>query len=357
MQKLYDEVGSLDKRCRDEFFLNDDILMEHAATGIANFIRLNFTKKSKIIIACGSGNNGADGLALARLLHIDYDISLFQIKKPNSTMAQLQEKRNSSLDIKTTKELSNCDVLVDSVVGTGFKGFFDETMKPIMKRLNDSKAFKIACDIPSGINIHGVCTQETFMADITLTMGALKKNLFLDEAKDFVGEVKVLDLGVVRKIYETPSNWNLLDLDDMKLPFRNQKNSNKGSFGHLAIPCGDKTGAAIISGLAALRFGSGLVTLLESENAKPLNIPHALILSRFLPANVTAIACGMGLGIDFNNEDLKKILDNSLPLLIDADFFYKKIILEVLTRNSIVITPHPKEFVSLLRIIDIADIK
>ncbi len=77
MQNLFDEVNTLDKRCYEKFGLSEDILMEHAANGIADFIRSKFPKNSSVIVACGSGNNGADGLALARLLHGDYNVEIF----------------------------------------------------------------------------------------------------------------------------------------------------------------------------------------------------------------------------------------------------------------------------------------
>ena len=92
MQKLFDEVGSLDKRCYEGFALTEDILMEHAAEGMASFIKQKFTKDSKILVVCGRGNNGADGLTLARLLYKDYDVSVFQMSEPRSPMTILQKK-------------------------------------------------------------------------------------------------------------------------------------------------------------------------------------------------------------------------------------------------------------------------
>ncbi len=353
MQKLFDEVGSLDRRCYEEFGLSEDILMEHAANGIAAYIRHNFSKNSKIIVACGSGNNGADGIALSRLLHKDYDVEIFYAKKPKSKMALLQAKRSDSLSVKECKKLKDCDILVDAVLGTGFKGEFDDALTKIMKKLNNLKAFKIACDIPSGLKCSGNCVKDTFKADISLTMGALKKSMFLDEAKEFVGEIKVLNLGVSRDVYETGSSWKLLDMDDLELPYRTSKNSHKGNFGHLALACGSKAGASIISARSALRFGSGLVTLIGYENEL---VPFSIMYSHKLPKNTTALACGMGLGDEFSDEELREFLDNSLPLVADADIFSMSIVLEVLKRKKLVLTPHPKEFVSLLKLTKIANV-
>jgi hydroxyethylthiazole kinase-like uncharacterized protein yjeF len=344
MQKLFDEVASLDRRCYEEFFLSEDILMEHAASGMAEYIRNNFAKNSKIIVVCGSGNNGADGIALARLLHGDFDTSLFYAKEPSSKMALLQAKRAQSVGVKESKELKDCDVLVDAIVGTGFSGEFSEELKNLINKMNSLVAFKIACDVPSGYK---------FIADVTLTMGALKKRMFLDEVKESVGEIKVLDLGISRDIYEKESNWSVLDLDDLKLPNRVKKDSHKGSYGHLAVVSGEMCGAGIMSALSALRFGSGLVTLVGFEK---IEIPHCLIYSHKLPKNATALAIGMGLGAEFSTLELEKFLDNTLPVIADADIFYMQTILEILKRERVVLTPHAKEFVSLLKITNLADI-
>lgn len=344
MQNLFDEVASLDARCYEEFALSEDILMEHAANGMAEYVRNKFPKNSRVIIVCGSGNNGADGIACARLLHIDFDVSIFYAKEPKSKMAILQDKRAKSIGVKECKKLEDCDVLVDALVGTGFKGSFDDKLKKVMSKMNSINAFKIACDVPSAYQ---------FRADITLTMGALKKSMFLDEVKDAVGEIKVLDLGVAREIYEKPSNWKLLDLDDLKLPLREKKDSHKGRFGHLALAYGDKSGASIMSGLSALKFGSGLVTLV---GFKDIDIPPSIMSSHVVPKNTTALALGMGLGSEFSDKELAKFLDNKLPMIGDADIFNMSIVLEILKRKNLVITPHAKEFVSLLKISNIADI-
>ena len=356
MQKLFDEVGSLDKRCYDEFALSEDVLMEHAAQGMEKFIRGKFPKKSKVLIVCGSGNNGADGIALSRLLAYDYDVKLFYVKDSKSPMAILQHKRAQAAGVKTTFELNDCDVVVDAVLGTGFNGKFSSEVDAVIRTINKLDAYKIACDIPSGLRADGQCDKRTFVANRTLTMGALKKSMYSDKVKNVLGKVKVLNLGIAREMYEGDTNWNLLDLEDLELPHRMQKDTHKGTYGHLALTCGEKAGASIISALAALRFGSGIVTLVGYENSQTLNIPHSLMYSHQLPSNTTALACGMGLGKEFSDNELHKFLDNKLPLIVDADIFHMPIVLEILKRKDVVVTPHPKEFISLLKQTKIADI-
>ena len=343
MQKLFDEVASLDKRCYEEFALSEDILMEHASAGMASYIRQNFSKASTLIVVCGSGNNGADGIALARQLHGEYDVSIYYAKPPASMMARLQEKRAKAIGVKECVEIKSSDILVDAIVGTGFKGEFTQDLTTLIKKLNNSSAFKIACDMPS----------KGFKANLTLTMGALKKSLFLDENKDAVGEIQVIDLGISRNVYEGDTNWNLLDVSDLHLPIRDKKDSHKGSYGHLALACGSKSGASILSALSALRFGTGLVTLIGFEDKQ---IPNSLMYTHELPANTTALALGMGLGNGFSDKELHKFLNNTFALVADADVFHMPILEQILKRKNVVLTPHAKEFVALLKHTNLANI-
>ena len=118
MQKLFDEVNSLDKRCYEEFLLSEDLLMEHAASSMALYICENFSHLNSILIVCGSGNNGADGITLARLLHTKFDVNLYLAATPKSSMAQLQLQREKTLDIKIVNELFEADIIVDCLFGT-----------------------------------------------------------------------------------------------------------------------------------------------------------------------------------------------------------------------------------------------
>lgn len=342
MQKLFDEVNSLDKRCYEKFLLSEDLLMEHAASNMALYISEKYSSFESILIVCGSGNNGADGIALARLLHTKFDVKLYLASTPKSSMAQLQLQRAKTLDIKIVNELFNADIIVDCLFGTGLNKPLDEKSINLLNTLNSYNSFKIACDIPSGI---------AFEADITITMGALKTSLFSDMAKDYVGKILVANLGVQREIYEIDSNKFLLDESDMKLPIRNKKNAHKGTYGHLNVVAGCKKGAGIIAANAAFGFGAGLVSVVCHEN---LDLPYHIMQTHFISENCTAIAIGMGLG-KYETDEIRKILNKKVPKIIDADLFYDKLICEVLEQD-VVLTPHPKEFVSLLKLCDIADI-
>lgn len=351
MQKLFYEVNTLDKRCYEEFALTEDLLMEHASLSMCTYIEKNFKKDKSILIVCGVGNNGADGIALARLLHLKYDIKLYLPYGTKSQMANLQLKRAKLLNINIVEEINSCDVIVDCLFGSGLNKDLDEKSQYLINSMNSTDAFKIACDIPSGINNQGQITTSAFESDITITMGALKVALYTDSAKEYVGKIKVANLGIQRDVYEIDSNIYLLDKEDIKLPIREKKNSHKGSYGHLNVIAGCKKGAGIIASNSAFAFGAGLVSVVCHEE---IELPCHIMQTHFVTKNCTSIAIGMGLG-KYEIDEVEKILSKNIPMIIDADLLHEKVVLKALEKN-IVITPHPKEFCSLLRLCDIADI-
>ena len=349
MQNIYDEVNSLDKRCYSKYYLSEDILMEHASMSMAQFIEQNFPKNKKILIVCGAGNNGADGIAMARLLYKKYKISLYIPTDMKTEIGQIQLQRVKALNIKLSSKISKCDVVVDCLFGSGLNRNLTDEVIAILNTLNALDAYKIACDVPSGINYLGQVSSTAFYADTTITMGALKKSLFTDCAKEYIGKIVVANLGVQRKLYEKKTDTFLLDKKDLKLPFRDNKISNKGTFGHLSVVLGEKKGAGLLCADAGFGFGCGLITVISKENKK---VPNYIMQSEKIPNNTTALCIGMGLGKQYDN----KLLDNNIPKVIDADLFYDAHILEVLEQKNIVLTPHPKEFCSLLKLTKLADI-
>ena len=351
MKKIFDEVRSLDKRAIEEFHLTEDILMENASLGLKNYITKKFKKNSSILIVCGSGNNGADGIALARHLFEKFEVFIYLSKDSKTKIGKLQEKRVKSISVNFVNEIFQADIIVDCLFGTGLNKELDENSVTLINSLNNLNSFKIACDIPSGINSLGQITQTAFKADITITMGALKTALLTDIAKDFVGKIKVANLGLPEDIFQIETNKYLLQKSDLKLPLRDIKNSHKGTFGHVNIVSGEKIGASIIASQASFAFGAGLVTIV-SQNEK--NIPCHIMQSKSVSENCTAIALGMGLG-EIESLKLEEILQLNIPKVLDADIFYNPLIVKYLDEN-VVLTPHPKEFISLLKLTNIANI-
>ncbi|MDD2828688.1 MAG: NAD(P)H-hydrate dehydratase [Sulfuricurvum sp.] len=353
MQNLYSEVTSLDKRTVEQFGLSEEVMMEHAALSCAHTIREKFPPNSSVLIVCGNGNNGADGLALARLLDGMYDVILHLPFGATSPLASLQLKRLESLKIKSEPLPKHVDVIVDALYGSGLSRPLEPNARTLLETLNAMEGFKIACDLPSGLHADGTCENETFKANLTITMGALKRSLFSDAAKEVVGEIIVADLGVHHTHYEIPSYWHLMEESDLRLPHRTKNSNHKGSFGHLAIICGEHVGASVLAASAALRFGSGLVSIISNEN---LTIPYELMQCHSLRPTTNAVALGMGLGSEFDDDELRRLCDHTHPMVLDADIFIHPLFVTLLKRPNLVLTPHPKEFVQILKICNLADI-
>ncbi|MGN8369190.1 NAD(P)H-hydrate dehydratase [Helicobacter pylori] len=355
MLSVYEKVDALDKRAIEELFLSEDILMENAAMALERAVLQNASLGAKVIILCGSGDNGGDGYALARRLAGRFRVLVFEMKLAKSPMCQLQKERakKAGVTIKTYEENAlnqnlECDVLVDCVVGSAFKGGLEPFLD--FESLSQKAHFKIACDIPSGIDSKGRVDKGAFKADLTISMGAIKSCLLSDRAKDYVGELKVGHLGVFNPIYEIPTETFLLEKSDLKLPLRDKKNAHKGDYGHAHVLLGKHSGAGLLSALSALSFGSGVVSVqaLECEitsNNKPLE----LVFCENFPNPLSAFALGMGL--ENIPKDFNKWLELA-PCVLDAGVFYHKEVLQALEKE-VILTPHPKEFLSLLKLVGI----
>jgi hydroxyethylthiazole kinase-like uncharacterized protein yjeF len=354
MKKVYNSVESLDKRCYEKYGLSEDLLQEHAALGIYEHIQ-TLSDITNILVVCGGGNNGADGMALARLLDCNYKVTLCVLGEPKSPMAKIQYQRLQKLGIEICTTLPNqdFDVIVDAIFGSGLNKELNDFYIHTIDTLNTKKAHKISCDIPSGIDIKGNPSPIAFKADTTIAMGALKLSLLSDLAKDYTGDIKIANLGLCDTKYEEATNFYCLEEKDLTLPTRTKKSSHKGDFGHILVVAGEKIGAAVLAGDAGFALGAGLVSVLTHDDR--LALPHHIMHTHHIPHNITSIAIGMGLG-NFEKDEIKKILTLDVPKVCDADLLHSDIIRDILEDENIVLTPHPKEFTSLLEICDIADI-
>ncbi|WRB65727.1 NAD(P)H-hydrate dehydratase [Helicobacter pylori] len=353
MLSVYEKVNALDKRALEKFNLSEDILMENAAMALERAVLQNASLGAKVIILCGSGDNGGDGYALARRLVGRFKTLVFEMKPAKSPMCQLQKERAKKVGvvIKAWEEKNEdleCDVLIDCVVGSNFKGELEPFLN--FESLSQKARFKIACDIPSGINSKGRVDKGAFKAHMTISMGAIKSCLLSDRAKDYIGELKVGHLGVFNQIYEIPTDTFLLEKSDLKLPLRDKKNAHKGDYGHAHILLGKHSGAGLLSALSALSFGSGVVSVqaLECEITSS-NKPLELVFCENFPSSLSAFALGMGL--EGFPKDFNKWLELA-PCVLDAGVFYHKEVLQALEKE-VVLTPHPKEFLSLLKLVGI----
>lgn len=393
MEKIFDSVRALDKRAEEVFNLKNGVLMEQAARSLAEWIRrllidalslsidtsqvdnngerlVQNTTRNEVIpcticgksyttqkkpfvqIVCGSGDNGGDGFALARMLADFCTVQVVSIKEPKSPLCTLQRERLKLLGIAvSTKLKEQCDVLVDALFGTGISGTLDDSLCSIIQQMNAVQGYKIACDIPSGLNEYGIPAPVAFRADTTCTMGALKTALYTDAAKDYTGVIQVLNLGLPRHCYEGETHTFLLSTADMMLPHRRVQDTHKMTYGHGLFFCGEKTGACVLAASAALHFGIGLVSIFGEPIAGAL---FDFMYTRTLPDSFSAVMLGSGLGISAPMQEhaLAFLSDEQIrsrPLILDADILHNAELPKLLPLfKRPILTPHPKEFQSLL---------
>lgn len=386
MKPLFVDTRPLDGRARTELCLTSDILMENAAAALEDSV-MRFLGVScccaesvRVLIVCGSGDNGADGLVLARRLKGKaigsalIEPCVLQFLPPKSEGCKLQFERAKKISVNFIDKIeaaSDAAVIVDCLFGSGFHGTLDGKAQKLIESLNSLSGYRIACDVPSALDCAIKGSGVPFIADETVTMGTGKIQLYLDGAKDYTGKIYTASLGISDAVFAgtfKPDAF-LLEKSDLKLPSRKKMNVHKGSFGHAALICGTKPGASIIAASAAMRFGAGLVTLVNDSAASSFSLPYELMLSDKVPETATALAIGMGLGREQQSVApyLELLKNGEMPAAIDADLFYCKSLPQILeARNkkcaqgnkgaAVILTPHPKEFAELLKNCGLADV-
>lgn len=355
MKNLYLDTRILDERASEKFDLSEEILMENAAAAVANFIRKKFKKGERVLGICGGGNNGADMLCALRMLEGEFECEFILASQNLKLLASKQLERAKSAGVRECKDVENslnsAKCVIDGLFGSGLNRNLDKKHIELISKINASLAYIIACDIPSGLNSEGKVLGACVKADITITMGARKLGLYSDAAKDFVGKIKVTDLGISAQNYECESDYHLLEKRDLMLPNRKNQCVNKGDFGHAFILSGEHIGASKLCAKAAFAFGAGLVSVIGEQG---LNLPTHIMQASKISDKMNAGAVGMGLGEKGIKELDVQILKDK-KLVLDADIFYSAKVLELLNENC-VLTPHPKEFCSLLKLCKVADI-
>ena len=355
MKNLYLDTRILDERASKKFGLSEELLMENAAAGIANFIRKKFKKGMRVLGICGGGNNGADVLCALRMLDGEFECEFILASKNLKSLAAKQLERAKFAGVRESKDVENslnsAKCLIDGLFGSGLNRNLDEKQIELISKINASTAYTIACDMSSGLSSEGKVLGACVKADTTITMGARKLALYSDAAKDFVGKIKVADLGISAQNYECESDYHLLEKCDLILPNRKNQCVNKGDFGHAFIVSGEHIGASMLCAKAAFAFGTGLVSVISNES---LNLPTQIMQVSKISDKMNAGAVGMGLGKK-GIEKLDTQILKCKKLVLDADIYYSAKVLDLLYENC-VLTPHPNEFCSLLRLCNIADI-
>ena len=311
MQNVFATVTQLEAHAHNAFGLTENIMIENAAAALEKEVCA--TGATRVLIMCGSGNNGSDGYALARRIAGAISCSVYAAYEPKTENCKQQCALAKAVGVHVIhralflKMINAHTVVVDCLYGTGFHGTLDAHIAQLLFNINSAPCTRIACDIPSGIDSRGAILTTyksktiAFNAHITFAMGALKAAYFSDAAKDFCGNIVKANIGVSAALFENCPSFpdaQLLSCNDMHLPMREKKSVHKGAFGHAAIVAGEKPGAAIIAGEAALAFGAGLVTLVETvqSNTARFKMPPELMSAKTFPQNTTAVLLGSGLG-------------------------------------------------------------
>ena len=359
-------------------------LMERAAGKCFDWICERIEKTRKIVVVCGLGNNGGDGLVIARLLQKSgYQVEVCIVRYSKKCSADFKKNEDKLKKLKkyiTTEvnnindfpELKDDNVIIDAIFGSGLSKPIEGLVSEVIKKLNISKSFKISIDLPSGLfseeNLSN--NPETIVrADVTLTFQVPKLAFLLPENYLFVGEWFLLDIGLNKEFIETlNSPYFFVEENEVRQMLKIRgKYSHKGSFGHALLLAGSygKIGAAVLGAKTCLRSGAGLLTVHVPKVAyqiMQIKVPEAMLsidesekYISILPDILKYNAIAIGPGIDNKQETqklLKQLIQNSsIPLIFDADAINilseNKTWLEFLPKYC-VFTPHPKEFERLV---------
>ncbi|MBQ7353575.1 MAG: NAD(P)H-hydrate dehydratase [Clostridia bacterium] len=379
---MIDVISVSNMRKSDEYTIKNKIpskdLMLSAALGIYN----SYKWEGNILIVCGTGNNGGDGYALAKILSengIKPSLLISSYPKTEDSDYYFNEcKRLQIPYFVYTKALllDGFDIIVDCLLGTGFLGEAEKPISEIIEKINSSGAYVISADINSGLNGDNGLSNLCVKSDLTVSIGTYKTGHFLAKAKDNIGRLTNCDIGITP--IEKP--YKLIEREDISsLLFVRDNYSNKGTYGYLSIigGCLDYSGAVRLAqmGACSMRSGAGVVRLCVPKGIAEI-VAKSSLEATICPLSQTkngyidfkrseidkavngtrAVCIGMGMGQDGENEEIIKYLLEGYEgvILIDADGLntLSKMDKSLLSRakGSILLTPHLKELERLLAI-------
>ncbi|MBL7766441.1 MAG: NAD(P)H-hydrate dehydratase [Chitinophagaceae bacterium] len=346
-------------------------LMLRAATACADWIYAHWNNDTPVNVVCGNGNNGGDGLALARLLLLTgYPVKVILGSKTQRSADNqynldllLAQYPNCILTLDKAHACPEHSILIDALFGTGLNKKIEGEEARMILWMNEQGRPIISIDIPSGMDGDHLNENEVAIrANHTLSFQQYKKSFLWPESDAYCGRIHILDIGLSQEYYHnTNSNDYLLDPEMMHQLYRPRKSfAHKGTYGHALLLAGShgKMGAAILSAKAILRSGAGLCSVMipESENdiiqsalPEAMSIPYGELENMPDLTKYQSIGLGCGLGTDIHaSRLLEDLLHNaSIPLILDADAL--NILSEhpewlALIPKGSLLTPHPKEF-------------
>jgi ADP-dependent NAD(P)H-hydrate dehydratase / NAD(P)H-hydrate epimerase len=379
------QMQELDRLSIEEAGIKGHVLMERAGIGTAIKI-LEFIKRynnkhiKRFVLLAGKGNNGGDAYVIAKYLseHTDTNIIIYSIcglseLKGDAKYHSKLLPKSIYVEVKKTlnqDDFKKGDILIDALLGTGFKGKLRAPYDNWINLINDSGCPVIAVDIPSGLNGNtGEILDEAVIADYTVTMCLPKYGLLINRGPEFCGIIDVVGIGTPQEyIDNSESNFSFFtEIDAYKLIKRLPANCHKKSLGTVLVIGGSKLypGAPFLAGTAALKSGAGLVTIAIPKSADNIsNYEHSLILRKISDDNTGFFSKSsiselkelinqhdvivIGPGISTNESCygvIKEILKLDKQIIIDADAL--NIISmqpNIFTKNNkFIYTPHPGE--------------
>ena len=358
-------------------------LMERAAERIFEAISLRFHKSIPFRIYCGMGNNGGDGLALARLMYeAGYEVDIVVLEHSDRSSKDFKSnferlpKGISATRVKALTELLAPDpdiVLVDAILGSGLQRPLESLLRDAVKSLNELPNYRIAVDIPTGLFADNNSMNDltaVLKCHWTLSLQLPKRSFYHRNTREFPGEISIIDIGISEAfINKATTKAYLLDEQDCAQIFKPRKrHSYKADYGHAFLFAGSKgsMGAAIMAGTACMRAGAGLLSICAPTiglNPLQVALPEAMVIPDPDPEKLghmpnlnraTAIGIGPGIGVDQSTSRLIKSLiqDAGRPMVMDADA------LNILSDNptwipflppNTILTPHIGEFRRLIQ--------
>lgn len=354
-------------------------LMERAAQKCTDWLSEQYPEVASFSIFCGKGNNGGDGLAIARqLIERNYFVSVYILEFGHKgtddfqiNLARLHKLPQADIHFIQSEQhfhpFPKGTIIIDAILGSGLNRQLEGITANLVQYINSSGCDVISIDIPSGLFVdHSSKGNVVVHANHTLTFQCYKPAFFVAENEESVGQVHLLDIGLQQQFLEQlATNFELVDDKMVYGAYTPRKNfSHKGHFGHALIIAGSygKMGAAMLATKACLRSGSGLVTAHIPSSGYAImqqGIPEAMVMTDFnssfvtkladAPDRFTAIGVGPGIGTAIESKELLREIFNAYkrPLVADADALNiiagEPELLGLIPAYSI-LTPHPKEF-------------
>ena len=394
------EMRDVDRLTIEQAGIPSAALMENAGAGVAGFCAERFPRllSRRIVVLCGKGNNGGDGFVAARHLRaMGARPEVWLLGKPGESRgdaaANLARWRELSAEItqidcaeewyRSKASLHGAQIVIDALLGTGLQGAVEGWLAEVIADVNALRpgAKILAVDIPSGLpSDSGEAPGPAIRADFTVTFTAPKRGEVIAPGSDFVGELRVVEIGSPAALVESSSKSRLrwLAPDEFtSVPLRRAVAGNKGDYGHALVVAGSrgKSGAAVLCGSAALRVGAGLVTVGTADSALDSVAAHTPELMTAPLASTeagsialrsrengkfaellkkkTVLAMGPGLTTQPETQEFVRqtVRECSVPLVLDADglnaFDGRADELRAHATEHLAMTPHPGEMARL----------